>query len=485
MTTDEIKKLKVARVKCDKSLLFFTRYFFKKKFNRKFVINHHHEKICDALERVLKGDCTRLMINIAPRYGKTELAVKNFVAHALSINPAAKFIHLSYSDDLALDNSEEIRDLLQEDFYKELYSDIDIKKDSKSKKKWYTDNGGGVYATSSSGQVTGFGAGKVDEEEDINSINDVISHIDSKEGFGGAIIIDDPIKPDDATSDTKRDLINNKYDSTIKNRVNSRNTPIIIIMQRVHEQDLCGYLLENDTEEWEVLSFPCLYEEDGEEKALWPFKHTVEELKKLKKANEKVYDTQYQQDPTTKEGLMFPKGDLLRFKELNKQIEDCPIFAYIDTADSGEDSLAMPVVKVINKKAYLIDVIFTKENLTVTEDQIVAKCKELGIDHLFVENNKEGTLFVNNLRKRLNISVYGIRNSTKKTERIWAQSGFIMENFVFKEEFEPLSEYGKFMKELTGYLKTGKVKHDDSPDSLAGISKILRSRFYYLFEEEE
>lgn len=484
MTTEEIKKLKVARVKCDKSLLFFTRYFFKKKFNRKFIVNHHHEKICSALERVLSGELKRLIINIAPRYGKTELAVKNFIAHALAINPEAKFIHLSYSDDLALDNSEEIRDLILSDYFQDIYPSIEIKKDSKSKKKWYTNKGGGVYATSSSGQVTGFGAGKVDEE-DSDSINEFVSHIINKEGFGGAIIIDDPIKPDDANSDTKRELVNNKYDSTIKNRVNSRNTPIIIIMQRVHEQDLCGYLLENDTEEWEVLSFPCLYEEDGEEKALWSFKHTIEELKKLKKANEKVYDTQYQQDPTTKEGILFPKSDLLIFDEINKSIEDILTFAYIDTADDGDDSLSMPVIRVINGKCYLIDAVFTKENLTVTEDIIVAKCKELGVDHLFVENNKEGSLFVGNLRKRLpTITIAGIRNTTKKTERIWAQSGWIMTNIHFMKEYDSFSEYGKFMKEFTGYLKTGKVKHDDAPDSLAGLAKILRSRFYYLFEND-
>lgn len=483
MNIEDIKKLKVARVKCDKSLLFFTRYFFKKKFGRKFVVSHHHEQICNALERVLRGELKRLIINIAPRYGKTELGVKNFIAHALSINPSAKFIHLSYSDDLALDNSEEIRDLLLEDFYQEIYPSVEIKKDSKSKKKWYTNKGGGVYATSSSGQVTGFGAGKVDEEDEL-SISEFVSHITEKEGFGGAIVIDDPIKPDDAESDTKRELVNNKFDSTIKNRVNSRNTPIIIIMQRLHPEDLSGYVIENDTEEWEVLNLPCLYEEDGEEKALWPFKHTVEELKALRRANEKVYDTQYQQDPTPKDGLMFNKNSLNYFDSISQNIEDKLIFAYIDTADEGSDSLSMPVIQVVKGKCYLIDAVFTKENLTITEDQIVAKCKELGVEYLFVETNKEGSLFVGNLRKRLSISIAGIKNTTKKTERIWAQSGFIMNNLYFKKEYEPYSEYGKFMKELTGYLKSGKVKHDDSPDSLAGISKILRSRFGYLFESD-
>ena len=157
MTVDEIKTLKVARVKCQQSLMFFTRYYFKKRQKRKFIIGEHHKVIVDTLEKVAKGELTRVIFNIAPRYGKTELAVKNFISWCLSNNPRAKFIHLSYSDDLALDNSEEIKDLITSDEFSTMFPEIELKKDSKSKKKWYTSQGGGVYATSASGQVTGFG----------------------------------------------------------------------------------------------------------------------------------------------------------------------------------------------------------------------------------------------------------------------------------------------------------------------------------------
>jgi hypothetical protein len=90
MNVEEIKKLKVAKVKCKKDTLFFVRYFFKKRFNRKFVIGEHHEKICKKLDDVYSGKTKRLIINIAPRYGKTEVAVKNFIAKGLAHNPSCK-----------------------------------------------------------------------------------------------------------------------------------------------------------------------------------------------------------------------------------------------------------------------------------------------------------------------------------------------------------------------------------------------------------
>ena len=73
----------------------FTRYFYKRTYKRKFIVGRHHRQIAAALDRVLKGEITRLIINIAPRYGKTELAIKHFIAEGFAVNPASKFIHLS------------------------------------------------------------------------------------------------------------------------------------------------------------------------------------------------------------------------------------------------------------------------------------------------------------------------------------------------------------------------------------------------------
>ena len=281
----------IIQAKCIADTLWATRYFFYEENNRKFNVGEHHKRIADKLDRVFAGKCKRLIINCPPRYSKTEM-LKAFVKKGLAINPASKYIMLSYSANLALDNSERIKDAVASDWYRSLFPWVEIKKDSHSKQKWYTTQGGGIYATSSDGQVTGFGAGLVKEEgaEDFE--------IDNTSTWGGAIIIDDPLKPLDASSPVKRQKVNDQFENTIRSRVNSRETPIIVIMQRLHKEDLAGYLQNLEPDEWEVLSLPALsVDSEGNEVALYPFKHTVEELHKIQKANRFVFETQYQQNP--------------------------------------------------------------------------------------------------------------------------------------------------------------------------------------------
>jgi hypothetical protein len=483
LTESEIKILKVAKVKTQKSLLFYTRYFFKKRFNRKFIVNTHHEIICNALEKVISGELKRLIINIAPRYGKTEVAVKNMISHCLALNASAKFIHLSYSDDLALDNSEEIKDIILSDSYQELFPNVQLKKDSKSKKKWYTTAGGGVYATSASGQVTGFGAGKVDEEEE-NDMEEFLTSIEQKEEFGGAIIIDDPIKPDDADSETQRNKVNNKFDSTIRNRVNSpKNTPIIIIMQRLHEDDLAGYVTKQEPDDWHVISLPCIKDDE----ALWEFKHSVEDLNKLKKINPVVFERQYMQNPMPLEGVLFPYNKLQRFslKKFNNQNVEGKI-AFIDAADKGKDFYSMPVAYICNTgyklEVYIVRALFTQDNLTITQPRTIEIIQSENLDYTYLETNKEGSIYYSNLREACpNNIIIGIIAKGKKETRILMQSGYIMD-FYFLEDDEQDDEYRKFFYQLTHYMKEVENQPDDAPDSLAGLSKAIRIKFGHLIK---
>ena len=232
----------VIRVALESDLLLFTRYLYREHHKRNFVINSHLEAIAEALHKVYTGETTRLIINMPPRYGKTELAIKMFISWCLAKKPTSKFIHLSYSGDLALDNSSQTKEYINSEAYQNLWQ-MSLKHDAQGKQKWFNTDGGGVYATSTGGAITGFGAGSTS----------------TNNGFGGAIIIDDPIKPDDAFSDVKRKSVNERYTNTIRTRVNSRETPIIIIMQRLHEEDLSGFLLDGGSgEEWEHLCLPAL-----------------------------------------------------------------------------------------------------------------------------------------------------------------------------------------------------------------------------------
>ena len=279
MLTNEEKVLKVM---CEKDLLFFTRYIYKENHRRNFIVAPHFVLIANKLMDVINGKTKRLIINIPPRYGKTELAVKNFIAYGLAINPSAKFIHLSYSDDLALDNSSQAKEYIESDAFQKFWQ-MKLKKDAQGKKKWFNESGGGVYATASGGAITGFGAG-----------------VPESKVFSGAIIIDDPLKPDDASSEVKRKAVNERYNGTIRSRVNDRNTPIIVIMQRLHEEDLSGFLLNGGSgEEWEHLCLPALNDNN---EPLYPEKHTFEELEQIRQANRYNFAGQYMQTPAPDEG---------------------------------------------------------------------------------------------------------------------------------------------------------------------------------------
>lgn len=277
-------KEEVLKSWCESHLLNFTRYIYKENHNRPFKQAKHLQDIADALMKVIRGETTRLIINIPPRYGKTELAVKNFIGYGLAINPQSKFIHLSYSDSLALDNSSQSKEYIQSEAYQKLWA-MTLKKDAQSKSKWFNEFGGGCYATAAGGAITGFGAGTPNEDN----------------LFSGAIIIDDPLKPDDSFSEVKRGAVNDRYNNTIRSRVNDRNTPIIVIMQRLHEEDLSGFLLDGGSgEDWDHLCLPAL---DENNTPLWEDKHTFEELEQIRQANKYTFSGQYMQTPSPDEGM--------------------------------------------------------------------------------------------------------------------------------------------------------------------------------------
>ncbi|MES2382456.1 MAG: hypothetical protein V4538_15520 [Bacteroidota bacterium] len=487
MTPEYIKELKIAKYRCLTSTLFFSRYFFKKRFSRKFVLNKHHVIICDVLDRVIKGELKKVIFNIAPRYSKTEIAVKNFIANGLGVNPSARFIHLSYSDDLALDNSDEVRELVKSPEYQEMFPKVKVKPNSDSKKKWYTTESGGVYATSAAGQVTGFGAGKVDDEDSEDLDNWLVGS--DGQLFGGALIIDDPIKPDDADSELIRERVNEKYTSTLKNRVNSRNTPIIIIMQRLHDNDLSGYLMANEPGEWTVISLPCIENYGLEnECALWEFKHTLTELKAMEKVAEKAnspsFLRQYMQNPQPLKGFMFPSNMLRYYKPIDTITAKFETsIGYADIADEGEDNLSAPIGRNIGKDIYITDVVFRRDNTTITLPLVADMIKRNRTTYMRVESNNMGAMFNRDLTKLVpNTKCVPAHSSTNKFTRIFNDAGFIINNCVFIHPDYQSEEYKTFMKELTSYLSNGKTKRDDAPDSMSGLVMFIRAMLpkYYI-----
>lgn len=489
----------VAKVKCLKSLLFQTKLFFIVNNNKKFIVDRVHEIIVDALEKVLRGEVRRLIICMPPRYGKTELAVKGFISHGLALNPKAKFIHLSHGDDLALDNSEKIKDTISLPLYKQLFPSVRIKKDATAKDKWYTTEGGGVLARAAGGQVTGFGAGIVEETEEqikqrieqealemdefMTSIEKNYDDIlDAKFEFGGAIVIDDSIKPEDADSDTKREAVNSRYDSTIATRTNSRKTPIINIMHRLHPRDLVGYMLRDESEdrdEWLVISLPAINQVGNQfnlvpGEALYPHKHTIEELLKLKKSNDIVFERQYMQNPKPKEGLLFPEDDL-EFSDMDNINDEDVDHSHmsVDPANLGGDDFAAIHTKLIGKKIYVTNVLYNTEGEDVNSQEVVdmtikLKPNGIGIEGVFGWAETVKAIRLSLEKKSYEGEIRQLRPRTAKHVRITSRSAFIRNHFVFYSGYNKLPQYQKFMQNLTSYKKVqepgSQNKHDEAPD---------------------
>ena len=446
--------------------LNFSRFFFQHQNNgKKFVIGKHHRLICDKLNLVLQGQIRRLLINIAPRYSKTQIAVKGFISNGLAINPASKFIHLSYSSNLALDNSIAIKNTVESEEFQRLFPmRIGMNRDTSS--QWDTDAGGGVYATSSLGQVTGFGAGAVENEGETNPI------------FSGAIVIDDPIKPADALNENSREAVNRHFETTIRNRVNSRFTPIVVIMQRLHEQDLCGYLMSIEPDEWEVLSIPCLeIDDEGNETALWEFKHTVEELHKIEAANQFVFETQYMQNPKPLEGLMY--SHFRTYETL--PIEPGLRKNYTDTADSGKDFLCSVCYVEYKDAMYVTDVLYTDKPMEYTEPKTAEMLLRNGTILAKIESNNGGRGFCRNVEKAVRtvntplarkMMFVAFHQGGNKVTRILTRSAEVQNMIYFPIDWE--QRWPQFARALKGYRKVGKNGHDDAPDVLTGMVEHFR-----------
>lgn len=272
MTPDDIATLRT-------DLLEYSRYIFKERRGMDLLPADHHKIVCDALEKVFIGDIKRLIINIPPRSGKTELAVKDFISWCLGNVKDCEFIHASYAKDLATANVSETRNIMQHEAYAAVFGSPSFRQDSNAKDFFKTDQGGAVMAVGVGGGVTGFGAGKM------------------RPTFGGAIIVDDPHKPAEANSDAIRKSTLAWFQNTLESRKNSNETPIIVIMQRLHEEDLSGFLeAGGNGEDWTVIRIPAI-RADGS--SFWQenSNFAIDKLRVMESSNAYVFAGQYLQLP--------------------------------------------------------------------------------------------------------------------------------------------------------------------------------------------
>lgn len=276
-----------------RSLLRFTEHT-----NPLYQRARHHELIAEKLEAVERGEIDRLMIFMPPRHGKSELASKRFPAWCLGRNPKRQIIAASYNSDLANDFGRNVRNIVAEPEFSEVFPSVTLAPDSQAANRMNTNHGGAYVAAGVGTAVTGRGA-----------------HI---------ALIDDPFKDrEEADSERRRDIVWDWYRSTLYTRLMPGGA-IVLIQTRWHEDDLAGRLLSDGSDKWEVLDLPALSKE-GE--ALWPEWYPVETLHRIKGAiGPREWSALYQQQPQPDEGTFFQRA---WFREWGK----LPTLRYYGTSD--------------------------------------------------------------------------------------------------------------------------------------------------------
>ncbi len=313
----------------------------------------HLELVAKALEEIESGANDRLIIELPPRHGKSELVSVRFPSWLLGRKPTRSVISASYGDELAHEMGRKARNVVET---QHVFPEVRLAADSKSKNLWHTRQGGQFLAV-------GIGSGVV--------------------GFGGDIIlIDDPYKKrEEAESERHRDHIWNWYTSEILTR-QEPNAAIVLVMHRWHEDDLSGRVQAAEPGRWKRISLPAIAEGDdllgrkpGE--ALWPWRYDKEALeqRRTELANDRDWYSLYQQRPAPDEGLIFRWWPTFHNPKQFTQIIISIDTAYTDS--SGADYTAWTAWGFDGSTAYAIDADRYKGEVPEAERHIVKFYQDL------------------------------------------------------------------------------------------------------------
>jgi predicted phage terminase large subunit-like protein len=263
--------------------------------------------IAEKLEAVEHGEIDRLMIFMPPRHGKSELASKRFPAWCLGRDPKRQIIAASYNSDLANDFGRNVRNLVNEPEFGQVFPNVSLAPDSQAANRMNTNHGGAYVAAGVGTAVTGRGA-----------------HI---------ALIDDPFKDrEEADSERRRDVVWDWYRSTLYTRLMPGGA-VVIILTRWHEDDLAGRILEQEPEQWEVLSMPAI-NDAGE--ALWPEWYGIDALHRIKATiGPREWSALYQQRPQPDEGTFFQRAWFKHWQQL-PSLRYYGSSDYAVTADGGD-----------------------------------------------------------------------------------------------------------------------------------------------------
>jgi predicted phage terminase large subunit-like protein len=418
----------------------------------------------DVIQRDLMGIWCGLrkneILNIPPRYGKTELACM-FCAWAFGHNSRSEYLHISFSDNLIVRNSKKIRWVMDHEFY---HMCFDTRLDSGNAKidEWQTTDGGLFQCRTTFGKVTGLGCGSKAELD-----------ADGRFHFSGMLWIDDPLKPSDAHT-VERVKVNEAYSEVLRSRLNSpMTTPTLVTMQRLHEEDFTWFLLNNYG--FNQIKIKGL-QDNGV--PLWPFMHSAEDFATMKAMEPYTFASQYQQEPTPKGGSIFFRDNWRRWAQLPKDFERVIITA--DTAQKIKEHNDFSVFQLWGKfdgRVYLIDQLRGKWEADVLLSEatrfITASKMRFGqLREAYVEDKASGTGLIQQLpRLTHGTAIIPVQRSKDKITRSQDVVPYVNAGQVL---LPPGASWVEgFINEAASFNALMTHGHDDQIDPMMDAVKIL------------
>lgn len=465
------------------------RFMFNKIENRPFTVDLIHNSLFDIANNIIEGYENRVCLNLPPRSGKTTLA-KYILSYGITVNPKSNFIYTSYSQSLLGDIANGVRDILNHPVYTAMYpsfnrvDELEEKpiddfwlqylekttgKTTFSSKKIVTAQGGVTLFSSIGASITGFGAG-----------------IRGCDSFCGALIIDDPQKPADIRSQVMREKTKVYFQETLLSRLNNPSVPIICIMQRLHLDDLSGFL-ENEYK-FNVVRKPLMI---GGVCQI-PSQYTEERIKELQ-INDYVFQAQYQQQPIQLGGSII-KTDWFGYYPLQNYNYTKLVIA-ADTAMTVKESADYTCLIVggitPNGKLHIVDLVHGRFEFPELKQQLVNLYNKYqytdGIttscSSVVIENKASGIQLIQELQSSTGIPITAIDVTKDKLTRVEETLGYFAGGNVLLP-VDPSYGFNKvILNECAEFNREQTQLHDDVVDALVHlINNTIANRTITIFD---
>ena len=418
--------------------------------------NWHIDAIAYQLERIAAGEINRLIITMPPRCMKSISASVAFPAWLLGHDPSLNIVAVSYGESLAEKLALDTKRVIETPWYRDAFPATRLARDKLSKWDFGTMKKGGRYTATVGGALTGRG--------------------------GNVLIIDDPHKPEDAASDSKRKKVLDWYGSTLLSRLNDPvNSAIIVIQQRVHEEDLAGYLLEQGG--WEHLDLQAIAEEPQEIDLGWrgriqrPIGHLLHEVRLpepvldayREEAGSYVFAAQYQQRPAPLGGGLVRWDWFKTYDAQPTQRRGDRIVQSWDTASKAEEANDWSVCTtwlVRDSNAWLLDLYRAKLEFPDLKRRIPELMRTQNANLVLIEEAGSGVQLIQELKRETQLNIKGIVPKDDKATRLLSVTPAIEAGRIAIPEAAPW--LADFQREITLFPN---AKHDDQVDSLSQFLK--------------